>query len=87
MESQNQKQIVIVRTEKSMGVTILLTIFFGPLGMFYSTVTGAIVMMIVSVLVAIVTLGFGLLITWPVCIIWAAVATKNYNNNLGAQYK
>jgi hypothetical protein len=84
METQNQKQIVIVKTEKSMGVTILLTILFGPLGMLYSTITGAIVMVIVSVLVAIVTLGFGLLITWPVCIIWAAVATKNYNKNIGA---
>ncbi len=86
-ENNNQKQIVIVKTEKSMGVTILLTILFGPLGMFYSTITGAIVMMIVSVLVAIVTFGFGLIITWPVCIIWAALATKNYNNNLGVQYK
>ncbi|MGD0590121.1 MAG: hypothetical protein ABSA44_04905 [Bacteroidota bacterium] len=83
METQNQKQIVVVKTEKSMGVTILLTILFGPLGMFYSTITGAIVMMIVSVLAAIVTLGFGLIITWPICIIWAAVATKNYNKNLG----
>ena len=82
METENQKQIVIVKTEKSMGVTILLTILFGPLGMLYATVTGAIVMIVVSVLVALVTLGFGLLITWPVCIIWAAVVTNNYNKNL-----
>ena len=84
METQNQKQTVIVKTEKSMGVTILLTILFGPLGMFYSTVTGAIVMIVVSGLVAIVTLGLGLIITWPVCIIWAAVKTNKYNKNLGA---
>jgi len=84
METQNQKQIVVVKTEKSMGVTILLTILFGPLGMFYSTVTGAIVMIVVSGLVAIVTLGLGLIITWPVCIIWAAVSTNNYNKSLGA---
>ena len=84
METQNQKQTVIVKTEKSMGVTILLTILFGPLGMFYSTVTGAIVMIIVSGLVALFTLGLGLLITWPVCIIWAAVKTNKYNKNLGA---
>ncbi|MFH1528395.1 MAG: hypothetical protein ABIG69_17455 [Bacteroidota bacterium] len=85
METQNSKQIVVVKTEKSMGVTILLTILFGPLGMFYSTITGAIVMIIVNVIVAIITLGFGLLITWPVCIIWAAVATNNYNKSLVAQ--
>jgi len=84
METVNQKQTIIVKAEKSMGITILLTIFFGPLGMLYSTVTGAIIMIIVNVIVAIITLGFGLLITWPVCIIWAAVATNKYNKSLGA---
>jgi len=84
METVNQKQTIIVKAEKSMGITILLTIFFGPLGMLYSTVTGAIIMIIVNVIVAIITLGFGLLITCPVCIIWAAVATNKYNKSLGA---
>ena len=84
METVNQKQTIIVKAEKSMGITILLTILFGPLGMLYSTVTGAIVMIIVNVVVAIITLGFGLFITWPVCIIWGAVATNKYNKNLGA---
>ena len=83
METVNQKQTIIVKAEKSMGITILLTILFGPLGMLYSTVTGAIVMIIVNVVVAIITLGFGLLLTWPVCIIWAAVATNKYNKTLG----
>jgi hypothetical protein len=83
MEEQNQSQVVVVKTQKSMGVTILLTIFFGPLGMFYSTITGAIVMMIVSLLVGLFTLGIGLIFTWPVCVIWAAVASNNYNKSLG----
>ena len=85
METANQKQTIIVKAEKSMGITILLTIFFGPLGMLYSTVTGAIVMIIVNVIVAIITLGFGLFITWPVCIIWAAIATNKYNKSLGVR--
>jgi len=85
METVNQKQTIIVKAEKSMGITILLTIFFGPLGMLYSTVTGAIVMIIVNVIVAIITLGFGLFITWPVCIIWAAIATNKYNKSLGVR--
>jgi len=79
-----QKQIVVVKAEKSMGVTILLTFLFGPLGMLYSTVTGAIVMLVVNVLIAILTLGFGLVFTWPICIIWAAVATSNYNKSLSS---
>lgn len=83
METHNQQQTVIVKVEKSMGITILLTILFGPLGMFCSTATGGIVMLLLSGLVAVFTLGIGLLITWPICIIWAAVATNSYNKNLG----
>jgi hypothetical protein len=81
MENQNPN-IVIVRSEKSMAVTLLLTFFFGPLGMFYSTVTGGVVMLIVSVILAVVTLGLSLILTWPICMIWAAVETNKYNKSL-----
>lgn len=89
MESQNplmqpqQPQQIIVRTNKSVGIALILTFFFGPLGMLYSTVSGGIIMLIITGIVAIFTLGFGLLITWPVCMIWAAVSANNYNNKLG----
>ena len=83
MEEQNRNQVVVVKTQKSMGVTIILTIFFGPLGMFYSTITGAITMLIISLLVGLFTLGIGLIFVWPVCIIWAAISTNAYNKNLG----
>jgi hypothetical protein len=72
----------VVTPTKSMGVAILLTILFGPLGMLYATIPGALVMIVVSVLVAIVTFGLGLLITWPISIIWAAIATSRYNRRL-----
>lgn len=56
--------------EKSVGIAFLLTFLFGPLGMLYSTVTGALVLIAVTVVLAIVvgivvglislaTLGFG----------------------------
>lgn len=35
-------------TEKSWGVSILLTLFFGPLGLFYATKKGAFIMLVVS---------------------------------------
>jgi hypothetical protein len=73
---------------KSMAVALLLTFFFGPLGLFYASVTGGIVMTIISFIVAIVTLGFGLLITGPICMVWAAIATNNANEQarIGAQH-
>src|SRR5207253_2746386 len=39
---------VMLRPPKSVFVAFLLTFFFGPLGMLYSTVAGAITMMLVS---------------------------------------
>ncbi len=75
----NQQQKIVVLNQKSMGVSFLLTFFFGPLGMFYSTVLGGVVMLVVSVFVFIVTIGLGTLLTWPICIIWAAIATSSHN--------
>ena len=68
--------IIQLSNEKNTGVAIILAIIFGPLGMLYSTVAGGIIMMIVSFVVALFTLGLGLIITWPICVIWAAVAAN-----------
>ncbi|HEX7843112.1 MAG TPA: hypothetical protein VF469_36820 [Kofleriaceae bacterium] len=68
--------------EKSMAAAILLPLFFGPLGMFYSTVMGALVMLVAGGLFDILTLGFGLLLTWPGCILWSALATNAHNNRV-----
>ncbi len=85
-----QPQRVIVTSTKSMGVAILLTILIGPLGLFYSTIFGGIIMsiifLIISLIVGFLTLGFALIIIWPIiwiiCIIWAALATSSYNKRL-----
>lgn len=74
---QNVQKVVIAG--KSMAIAILLALFFGPLGMLYSTVMGGVIMIALNILVGIFTLGFGLFITWPICVIWAAVATNSYN--------
>lgn len=62
--------IYVAQAPKSVGVAFVLTFFFGCFGMFYSTVTGALVMiavatglvviaLILSFLLTVVTLGFG----------------------------
>jgi len=81
-EPQSPGQVTVVSTTKSMGISILLTVLFGPLGMLYSTIPGAIIMAIVSVIVGVLTVGIGFLITWPICIIWGAIATSSYNKKL-----
>jgi hypothetical protein len=75
-------QVVVVTATKSVGISIILTVLFGPLGMLYSTVAGGLIMMVVSLAVGVCTLGFGLLVTWPICIIWGALAVTSYNAKL-----
>lgn len=89
MENEQAKQMVIAVSPKNVGVAIILTILFGPLGMFYSTIAGAIIMMVVSLVIGLVTLGVGLLLTWPVCIIWGAMAASAHNTKImaGVQQK
>ena len=76
---QQVQQVVVnvVQPRKSAFVAFLLAFFFGPLGMLYSTVGGAIIMLVVSVVLAIFTVGFSLLLTQPICCIWAAVAASH----------
>ncbi|WP_018674549.1 hypothetical protein [Riemerella columbina] len=88
MENSNKSEKVIVVTPtKSVGISLLLTFFFGPIGMLYSTVSGAIIMFIISCIVGIFTLGVGLFITWPICMIWGAIAANNYNKKITIQQK
>lgn len=74
--------VVVTRSPKSVGICIALTLFFGPLGMFYSTIIGAIVMSIITLIVGIFTMGIGLIIIWPINVIWAVIATNSYNKKL-----
>ncbi|BBB90073.1 MAG TPA: hypothetical protein PKA28_07090 [Methylomusa anaerophila] len=78
----NTVKTIVALSPKNMGLSLMLTFLFGSIGMFYSTVMGAIIMLVVEVVVGIVTFGFGLLVTHPVCMIWGALAVKSYNNKL-----
>ena len=77
-------QRVLVISTKSVGLAVLLGIFFGPLGLLYSTIPGAFVMFLVNVAAGIFTLGLGLLLTWPICGLWAYLAAKSHNEKLVA---
>lgn len=82
MDQNGRPPVIIAQAPKSMGIAILLTVLFGPLGLLYSTVKGDIIMIVVGFVVGFLTLGLGALITWPVAIVWAYIATKKYNEQL-----
>lgn len=83
MATENQNvNIVVTKSPKSVGIAIALALFFGPLGMFYSTIIGAIIMFFVNIIVGIFTLGVGLFVTIPIGVIWAAIAASSHNSKL-----
>jgi hypothetical protein len=78
-----QTTVIQVGSQKSVAGAVLLALFFGPLGMIYATVPGALIMFFINIFVAIVTLGLGLLLTLPICAVWAGVAASSHNKRLG----
>lgn len=81
-ETSTTPKIVIVAPTKSVGIAIILTILLGPFGMFYSTIWGGVIMTLVSIVVGILTFGYGIFVLWPIYIIWAALAANAYNKKL-----
>lgn len=76
---ENKKQVIIVKNQKSVGLAVILAFFFGPLGMLYSTVKGAIVMFIITAIATFVTFGVGLFITVPIGVVWSYLSVKKQN--------
>ena len=80
--SQGGVTNVILVKQKSVFVALLLTFLFGPFGLFYVTVSGAIIFLLVSVVLTVITGGaFGIL-AWVISMIWGGVAASNYNKRI-----
>ncbi|MGW5522103.1 hypothetical protein [Gordonia sp. NPDC003950] len=79
--------VVVVGSEKSVGLAFVFAFFFGPLGMFYSTVTGALVMLgvsLVGLFLSFFLLGVPSFLIWIGCIVWSCNAASEHNNRLRA---
>jgi hypothetical protein len=85
---------IVTKQTKSKGIAIILVALFGPLGLFYSTITGGIIMTIVvpACLYGLLFLGIfnhseltllvfiaGALLSYIICFIWAVGAVNDYN--------
>lgn len=81
-KSKSTRETVVIMPTKSVGISLILTFLFGSIGMFYSTIIGAIIMLIAELIIGFATFGLGLLITHPICMIWGAVAAHRYNQKL-----
>ena len=80
--SEKNVQIIVTRSTKSVGIGLLLTFIFGPIGMLYGTIWGGFIMMVANLVIGIPTFGLGLLFTWPIQLIWVALSIRSYNKKL-----
>lgn len=62
--------------EKNIWIAILLTTFLGPFGLLYCTLSGFIVMLIVSVGLRFFFGFYSSILAWPFCVLWAWYAVK-----------
>lgn len=67
---------------KSLVIAILLAVFLGPIGLFYSTVVGALVMLLITGIIGFLTFGYGLFVPHIIGIIWAIVAVNSHNKDI-----
>ncbi len=66
---------------KQMSTAVVLSVIFGPLGLFYASVTGGAILTAITVLTA----GIGIIVTWPAAIVWSIIAVNNRNESLARQ--
>lgn len=75
--------VVTVIKPKSVILALVLTFLFGPFGLFYVTIRGAIIFLLLTIVLTIVTAGaFGFL-AWMISIVWSGFAALNYNKQVG----
>ncbi len=73
-ETAHHTTVIVTQPRKSVIAALILTFLFGPLGMLYSTVAGGLVMFVVTLILTPLTVGMSLILTWPICMIWGALA-------------
>jgi hypothetical protein len=66
-----------MQKDKSVGAALVLTFFFGPLGLFYCVAWwAALLMFFGAVVIGIMTLGIGAAAFWVASMIWGAIAAS-----------
>jgi len=67
---------------KSLAGALLLSIFFGPVGLLYATTLGGLVMIILGCITASSLLPVPMIIVWLGSCVWSVMATNDYNKRI-----
>jgi hypothetical protein len=68
--------------KKSYFASFLLTLFFGPLGLFYSSTAAALAFVLIDIAVGLITYSIGLIFLWPVHILVGIATVGSYNSKI-----
>ena len=79
------ENVVVTLSPKSVGISLILTFFFGGLGLLYSNIKGGIIIIIISLICALFLPL--LIIPWIASMIWGVTSVKKYNEKLFAKVK
>lgn len=67
---------------KSVAVALLFSVFLGPVGVLYSSMTGGIVMILLGLFVLHAKLAGPILLVWLISCVWGVAATNRYNKKI-----
>lgn len=96
-DNTNIKIALATLNTKNIGVVFLLTLFFGPIGLLYSTISGGIVMLLLAIplfifigsvavkgglLLGLSTYFFLFSVHWIICNVWGVISASNHNRRL-----
>ncbi len=73
--------------KKSQFAGFLLTLLFGPIGLFYSSVPAALGFIVAAIGIGAITGGIGAFIMWPISIIVGFFTVSSYNNKVNLEEK
>ena len=88
----DKETAIILTQSKSMAVGLIITWFFGGLGVFYVSILGGLVLgglEFIAWIVTFVTFGFGVVLLIPIhiaALIWTFLGVKKHNSKLIAQF-
>lgn len=85
MSNGEQQKVIIHKSLKNPGVGIILALLLGPLGLLYSSVSAGLIMIAITCILLLFTLGLGIIFCpfiHLICGCWAYRAIEDYNNKL-----
>lgn len=62
--------------DRSVVLAVVLTVFLGPVGLFYASAPGAAFLIFLAAAGVVPTMGFALIFVWPASIAWAIIAAS-----------